>query len=76
MIDKEDYAVVCNGVEYNFTNVDGDVYLQSSNELYNLNEFVKGHKDIANMIVREIKQNTSHVDRVNGASEPEGHGRF
>ena len=76
MIDKADYAVVCNGVEYNFTNVDGDVYLQSSNEFYNLNEFVKGHKDIANMIVREIKQNTSHVDRVNGASEPEGHGRF
>jgi hypothetical protein len=75
MIDKADYTVVCNGVEYNFTNVDGDVYLQSSNEFYNLNEFVKGHKDIANMIVREIKQNTSHVDRVNGASEPEGHSR-
>lgn len=75
MIDKADYTVICNGVEYNFTNVDGEVYLQSSNEFYNLNDFVEGHKDIANMIVREIKQNTSHVDRVNGASEPEGHSR-
>ena len=76
MIDKADYAVVCNGVEYNFTNVDGEVYLESSHEFYNLNDFVEGHKDIANMIAREIKQNTSHVDRFKADQEPEGHGRF
>ncbi len=81
MFDKEGFSLKHNGVDYNITNLGNeeifvgfqDGFLQ--NHFIALNEFVTSEPEVIKQLVREIKQNTSHVDRLNADEASDAHSR-